>query len=134
MAGVNIAALTAAARDAGNAATARAGSGRPVSSGAILSQSQALNRAYQLEGPDEDIKPPRSHGLEDKSSSVLEDGPPLCAMDKSDRSDAKKERMRRASEGTSLTRGERRRSNTGELRCDHCGKGYKHGSCLTKHL
>jgi hypothetical protein len=29
---------------------------------------------------------------------------------------------------------EGRKSNRAELRCDKCGKGYKHSSCLTKHL
>lgn len=44
-----------------------------------------------------------------------------------------KARARRASEGSYLTKGEGKRSS-GELRCDKCGKGYKHSSCLTKHL
>ena len=42
-------------------------------------------------------------------------------------------RARRASEGSYLTKGEGKRSS-GELRCEKCGKGYKHSSCLTKHL
>ena len=44
-----------------------------------------------------------------------------------------KGRARRASEGSYLTKGENKRSS-GELRCEKCGKGYKHSSCLTKHL
>ena len=44
-----------------------------------------------------------------------------------------KGRARRASEGSYLTKGETKRSS-GELRCEKCGKGYKHSSCLTKHL
>lgn len=44
-----------------------------------------------------------------------------------------KARARRASEGSYLTKSEGKRSS-GELRCDKCGKGYKHSSCLTKHL
>lgn len=42
-------------------------------------------------------------------------------------------RVRRASEGAHLSKGEGKRSS-GELRCEKCGKGYKHSSCLTKHL
>lgn len=42
-------------------------------------------------------------------------------------------RVRRASEGAHLSRSEGKRSS-GELRCEKCGKGYKHSSCLTKHL
>ncbi|KAJ5103804.1 hypothetical protein N7532_004333 [Penicillium argentinense] len=43
-----------------------------------------------------------------------------------------KGRNRRASEGAQTkTDGKR---NPAELRCDRCGKGYKHGSCLSKHM
>ncbi|TGZ76653.1 hypothetical protein EX30DRAFT_231710 [Ascodesmis nigricans] len=47
-------------------------------------------------------------------------------------------RNRRASEGTGSgpalsQKGIRVRSGS-ELKCDKCGKGYKHSSCLTKHL
>lgn len=42
-----------------------------------------------------------------------------------------KSRNRRASEGSLLNKGA---SKKGELRCDTCGKGYKHSSCLTKHM
>ncbi|EXJ71366.1 uncharacterized protein A1O5_05173 [Cladophialophora psammophila CBS 110553] len=44
-----------------------------------------------------------------------------------------KNRNRRASEGSHLIKGEGKKSGI-ELRCDTCGKGYKHSSCLTKHL
>lgn len=44
-----------------------------------------------------------------------------------------KPRNRRASEGGSLSGKERKRVSE-ELKCETCGKGYKHGSCLTKHL
>lgn len=44
-----------------------------------------------------------------------------------------KPRIRRASDGQPLTK-EGRKSNRVELRCEQCGKGYKHSSCLTKHL
>lgn len=43
-----------------------------------------------------------------------------------------KNRNRRASEGSHLIKGDGKKS--GELRCDTCGKGYKHSSCLTKHM
>lgn len=43
-----------------------------------------------------------------------------------------KNRLRRASEGAHLAKDNKRVS--GELRCEKCGKGYKHSSCLTKHL
>ncbi|CAJ2510005.1 Uu.00g059050.m01.CDS01 [Anthostomella pinea] len=44
-----------------------------------------------------------------------------------------KARVRRASDGQPLTK-DGKKSNRAELRCDKCGKGYKHSSCLTKHL
>lgn len=51
----------------------------------------------------------------------------------SDHSDGKpKNRNRRASEGAQL-KTEGKRASTA-IRCDRCGKGYKHGSCLSKHM
>ncbi|OJD10537.1 hypothetical protein AJ78_08484 [Emergomyces pasteurianus Ep9510] len=44
-----------------------------------------------------------------------------------------KQRSRRASEGSHLIRSDGKRVMN-ELRCDRCGKGYKHSSCLTKHM
>lgn len=44
-----------------------------------------------------------------------------------------KARNRRASEGAPLSKSDGKRAS-GELRCEKCGKGYKHSSCLTKHL
>ncbi|KAF2773959.1 hypothetical protein EJ03DRAFT_340780 [Teratosphaeria nubilosa] len=60
------------------------------------------------------------------SSAVL-DGPPLSSY-----GDKSKLKMRRASDGTRLTKKEK--AATGDLKCETCGKAYKHGSCLTKHL
>ena len=61
------------------------------------------------------------------NNDVVVDGPSLSAY-----SDKAKLKVRRASDGTRLTKKEK--AATGELKCEHCGKGYKHGSCLTKHL
>ncbi|KAL2819343.1 hypothetical protein BDW59DRAFT_151470 [Aspergillus cavernicola] len=44
-----------------------------------------------------------------------------------------KNRDRRASEGSHLVQGDGKGSRP-DLRCDRCGKGYKHGSCLSKHM
>jgi hypothetical protein len=46
----------------------------------------------------------------------------------------RKARVRRASDGQPLTKEGGRKSNRPELRCEKCGKGYKHSSCLNKHL
>lgn len=55
--------------------------------------------------------------------------------DLSDEGQAKDDqaRMRRASDGQPLSK-DGKKSNRAELRCETCGKGYKHSSCLTKHL
>ena len=45
-----------------------------------------------------------------------------------------KARVRRASDGQPLAKEGGRKSNRPELRCEKCGKGYKHSSCLNKHL
>ncbi|EFX00459.1 c2h2 finger domain containing protein [Grosmannia clavigera kw1407] len=42
--------------------------------------------------------------------------------------------IRRASDGQPLVKEGRRSSTRMDLRCDKCGKGYKHSSCLTKHF
>lgn len=60
--------------------------------------------------------------------SVIVDENPTVANDGRSRA-----RVRRASEGAHLSKSEGKRSS-GELRCEKCGKGYKHSSCLTKHL
>ncbi|KAI9837983.1 MAG: hypothetical protein M1819_006137 [Sarea resinae] len=67
-----------------------------------------------------------------KNNTALVDGPPI-ASNAAGQSALSKARARRASEGQHLVKGERR-PNGSELRCEKCGKNYKHSSCLTKHL
>ena len=71
---------------------------------------------------------PHHVSLPEDSSAVV-DGPALSSFQGVDKS---KNRARRASDGTRLTKKEKAAS--GELKCEHCGKAYKHGSCLNKHL
>ena len=66
---------------------------------------------------------------EGSGSSAVIDGPSLSSFQGIDKT---KQRMRRASDGTRLTKKEK--AATGDLKCEHCGKAYKHGSCLTKQL
>jgi len=70
---------------------------------------------------------------EPKSGSAIVDGPPLETLPENEKGNGKA-RIRRASEGSRLIKGEGKRASGSELRCDKCGKGYKHSSCLTKHL
>ena len=63
------------------------------------------------------------------NESAVLDGPALSSFQGMDKM---KQRMRRASDGSRLSRKEK--ASSGELKCEHCGKAYKHGSCLNKHL
>lgn len=60
-----------------------------------------------------------------KNGSALVDGPPLGDKDKAGL------KLRRSSDGSALMK---KKSGHGDLKCETCGKGYKHSSCLTKHL
>ena len=66
-------------------------------------------------------------------SEAVTDGPALASLPESDQGSSKS-RVRRASEGSRQAKGEAKRTSGSELRCEKCGKGYKHSSCLTKHL
>jgi hypothetical protein len=72
-------------------------------------------------------------GYDAKYGSAVADGPPLESLPEVEKGNGKA-RTRRASEGSQLRKGEGKRTSGGELRCETCGKGYKHSSCLTKHL
>jgi hypothetical protein len=71
--------------------------------------------------------------FESRNSTVLTDGPPLSSLPEIIKGNTKS-RARRASEGSRLSKGEGKRQPSNELKCDTCGKGYKHHSCLNKHL
>ncbi|KAJ4993838.1 tat pathway signal sequence [Stagonosporopsis vannaccii] len=67
-------------------------------------------------------------------SEAVADGPALASLPESEKGNSKS-RVRRASEGSRLAKGDGpKRTSGSELRCEKCGKGYKHSSCLTKHL
>jgi len=68
-----------------------------------------------------------------QDNDALEDNPLDEDLAPSSKSLSTKNRNRRASEGSYLAKGEGKKSSS-DLRCDTCGKGYKHSSCLTKHL
>lgn len=67
---------------------------------------------------------------ENHSGSAVMEGPALSSFQGVDKT---KQRMRRASDGTRLTKKEKAGAGA-DLKCDTCGKAYKHGSCLHKHL
>jgi len=68
-----------------------------------------------------------------QDNEALEDNSQDEDLAHSSKSMSTKPRNRRASDGSYLIKGEGKKSGA-ELRCDTCGKGYKHSSCLTKHL
>ena len=65
-----------------------------------------------------------------RNDSAIIDGPPLSSISEKP---SNKSRIRRASDGSALGSGKKKPGH-GELKCETCGKGYKHSSCLTKHL
>ncbi|TDZ32083.1 hypothetical protein C8034_v011276 [Colletotrichum sidae] len=71
-------------------------------------------------------------GKTDIHESAIEDEPNNVSGDEGD--SAQKARIRRASDGQPLVKEGGRKFNRVELKCETCGKGYKHSSCLTKHL
>jgi len=71
-------------------------------------------------------------GIFNMQDSAIDDD--LNGSGEDDGSGLQKSRVRRASDGQPLVKEGGRRSNRPELRCEKCGKGYKHSSCLTKHL
>ncbi|KAF2805063.1 uncharacterized protein BDZ99DRAFT_511180 [Mytilinidion resinicola] len=66
------------------------------------------------------------------NETAVADGPMLASMPETEKVN-NKARLRRASEGSHLKANKRLVSGS-DLKCEKCGKGYKHSSCLTKHL
>lgn len=132
--GNNVAALTAAAKGMsgapleGNPNTMRRPS-KPSSQ--FRGPSIALNGslASSMPGNGADF----GYNAASRSEAVT-DGPALASMPEHEKGNSKS-RIRRASEGSRLSKGgEPKRTSGSELKCEKCGKGYKHSSCLTKHL
>lgn len=105
--------------------TVKSGGGRVVDS-ALVGKPNSINHAGRTRGND-DVRDGEPEPAMNESAVV--DG--VAGLDSV--GNISKARARRASEGSYLSRNEGKKSN-GELRCEQCGKGYKHSSCLTKHL
>jgi hypothetical protein len=78
------------------------------------------------------IKLSATNGKADRGESAIDDEMDED-MDDEDVNSFDQLRTRRASEGSHLIK-DGKKSGGGDLKCDKCGKGYKHSSCLTKHL
>ncbi|KAK2729165.1 C2H2 finger domain-containing protein [Colletotrichum kahawae] len=72
-------------------------------------------------------------GKMDVNENAIEDEPNNASGDEGE-NNTQKARMRRASDGQPLAKEGSRKFNRVELKCETCGKGYKHSSCLTTHL
>ena len=138
----NVAALAAAAKGI---------SGAPLEAGSSSSSSgprRSSKPASQFRGPSIALNStvmassmpgngaqfgPSSYGAAAAKSEALTDGPSLATMLEQDKAGSKS-RNRRASEGSRLSKADASKRSGSDLRCEKCGKGYKHSSCLTKHL
>jgi hypothetical protein len=133
----NVAAVAAAFRDISVDGVAPLPIGGPAGSRRNTSSKSAAARAAivdSLLSPPASLPAGRSHlDKREMHESAIDDDPQDGSADEDAAGKLLKARARRASDGQPLTK-ERRKSNRAELRCDKCGKGYKHSSCLTKHL
>ena len=130
----NVAAIVAALNDMDDKGSASskpgslnlktAASSRPLESSRYSSSS---GDRYPLGGFAANNENSNQETMDDEESVVEDDFLPTENV-----STGSKARARRASEGSYLTKSEGKRTS-GELRCDKCGKGYKHSSCLAKH-
>ncbi len=128
----NVAAMVAAVREAGDATFGMPISGRRnTMSKSASARSAAIG---SLPSPPASLPGHRfrltSNGKLDRGESAIDDDQ-NDEMDEEDEKEFKSARMRRASEGQQLTK-DGKKAN--DLKCEKCGKGYKHSSCLSKHL
>ncbi|KAM0253325.1 hypothetical protein ACHAQJ_007329 [Trichoderma viride] len=131
--GANVAALAAAIRESEH------GGAIPIASGGRRNTitKQATVRAGLIDSlPSPPASLPNKSALLDakreiQESAIDDDSNELSADEEAAKFD--QTRIRRASDGEPLTK-DGKKSNRVEVRCETCGKGYKHSSCLTKHL
>ncbi|RSL98088.1 hypothetical protein CDV31_012734 [Fusarium ambrosium] len=123
-------ALAAALRDGDRSAAVPIANG-----GRRMSKSAAARAALVGSLPSPPASLPNHKSMPDPkrelNGSAIEDDPNDGSADEG-ATKFQKARQRRASDGQTLKEG--KKSNRVEVRCDKCGKGYKHSSCLTKHL
>jgi hypothetical protein len=136
---------TAASNVAAMAAAAKGTIGAPLE-GSSSSSRRLSKPASQFRGPTLALHPEMASSMPGNGlpfapgsynpaihSEAITDGPALASMPEHEKGNSKS-RNRRASEGSRLSKGEGKRASGSDLRCEKCGKGYKHSSCLTKHL
>ncbi|CAL3964803.1 unnamed protein product [Diplocarpon coronariae] len=130
----NVAAMVAAAREAGDTTLGMPISGRRNT---ISRNSSARSAALgSLPSPPASLPGHRyrlpAHGKFDRGESAIDDDQTEM-KEEEDEKGSKQARSRRASEGQHLTK-DGKKALGSDLKCEKCGKGYKHSSCLSKHL
>ncbi|TLD23253.1 hypothetical protein PspLS_07295 [Pyricularia sp. CBS 133598] len=101
---------------------------------AMLVASLPTEQAGSLSVPSKEAEVEGKEGNLDMLESAIDDDP-LETLADDPETPSQDGRIRRASDGQPLVKeGGSRKIHRVELRCDKCGKGYKHSSCLTKHL
>ncbi len=133
MAAVVAAVQNAALGDPDAPSAASLSARRSVAAKAADGGTPTTNGSYSM-AMDDTAPSSISHADDDMRDDVLpEEQSPFVLSRPASKSGAKA-RSRRASEGAHLRMHGGRRESGNELRCETCGKAYKHGSCLTKHL
>lgn len=108
------------------------GNRRASKSGGLRPELAGLHGLHGLPSPPASMPAHKFLGMDGKqepSESAVDDQE---NMSPEDAEAAQQARARRASDGQPIKEG--RKFNRPEIHCQHCGKGYKHSSCLTKHL
>ncbi|KAA8568776.1 hypothetical protein EYC84_007767 [Monilinia fructicola] len=130
----NVAALVAAVREAGDNSLAMPISTRRSTMHKNASRSGPMG---SLPSPPSSLPTHRSRSnaavKTERGESAIDDDNNDEEMEDDEDDDFTKNRMRRASEGSQLLK-DGKKANANDLKCDKCGKGYKHSSCLSKHL
>lgn len=123
----NVAAITAAIKDAEEVPSSLPSAG--------FGRRHTVSRGFAGRGSPTSLLTSRlmADRKAETSEHAIDDDPRDGSPENGTVGGQQKSRMRRASDGQPLTK-EGRKSSRVELRCEKCGKGYKHSSCLTKHL
>lgn len=128
----NHAAMVAALREASGAAHDNGnGTGKRVgTSKSSVKHSSHPSLPSSLPSHGSTFGPNSYNGKDAKSGVAVTDGPSLSSMVEKEKAKA---RVRRASDGSRISKSDKR-NHAPDLKCETCGKAYKHSSCLTKHL
>jgi len=130
----NVAAMVAAVRESGDNTL-----GIPISNRRNTMSKGSRSAVGSLPSPPASLPSHRiritSSGKSDQGESAIDDDQNDEEMNDEDDNEFKKSRIRRASEGQHLMKGDKKgeKGAPGDLKCEECGKGYKHSSCLSKH-